>query len=103
VRTPRLKTNSFGASTGGWSAANARTQLRQWAEQYEPSPLLPVSVCSALWSSSARQKEQLSFGAFGEVRTARTVGSIGACVNERTSVTMVAFLFRFASPRNERR
>ena len=92
MRTPRLETNSSGASTEGWSAANARTQLRQWAEQNEPSPLMPASVCSVCWSRSARQKEQLSFRAFGEVRTVRALGAIGACVNERTSVTMVAFL-----------
>jgi hypothetical protein len=91
VRTPRLKTNSYGASTEGWSADNARTQLWQRAEQYEPSPLLPVNVCSAWCSRSARQKEQLSFGAFGEVRTARTRAAIGAGINGSTSVTIVAF------------
>jgi hypothetical protein len=99
VSTPRLETNSSGASGEGWSAANARTQLRQCAEQKEPVDLpwrsLPAIVSSRSSSSSARQKEQWSFATLRGVSTAR---STGGCIHESASVTMVPLPRGFAQP-----
>ena len=49
MRTPRLKTNSSGASTEGWSAP-MRERNRDSGPSNRTSPLCPVSV----WSSVAK-------------------------------------------------